>query len=185
MGSRDQPDGQDTGVEAGFERMYRAYAPEVAAYVARRVRADSVQDVVADTFAIAWRRLDRLPDEVLPWLLAVARRVIANQQRASRRHGALRVRMAAQPVGLTERVGSELPRVVAALLRLPERDREVLLLAAWEGLSAQQAACVLGCSATAYRIRLHRARRKLVSLVDDESDEQRHAVSALRPEELM
>jgi RNA polymerase sigma-70 factor (ECF subfamily) len=182
MGMRDRTDGRDPDLEAEFERFYRTHAQAVAGYVARRVPADSVQDVVADTFAVAWRRLDRLPDEVLPWLLGVARRVIANQYRTSRRQEALRLRLSAEPPRPAESSSGGLPRVVAALLRLPEREREVVLLAAWEGLSAQQAARVLGCSTAAYRLRLHRARRKLAALTDEENDERRPAT--LRPEEL-
>jgi RNA polymerase sigma-70 factor (ECF subfamily) len=50
---------------------------------------------------------------------------------------------------------------VEALAELDERDREVLMLMAWEGLSGREAAAALGCSDTAYRIRLHRARKRL------------------------
>jgi RNA polymerase sigma-70 factor, ECF subfamily len=51
--------------------------------------------------------------------------------------------------------------VLEALAALSEAEREVLMLAAWEELSSSEAARVLGCSATAYRIRLHRARKRL------------------------
>jgi RNA polymerase sigma-70 factor (ECF subfamily) len=72
-----------------------------------------------------------------------------------------------------------------ALNGLPEADREALMLAAWEGLSAQQAARVLGCSPTAFRIRLHRARRKLEASLDDEPGARHRTVPSLRPEELL
>lgn len=165
-----------------FEQLYRANAAGVSAYVARRLPADSVQDAVAETFAVAWRRRDRVPDEPFPWLLAVARRVIANHRRTARRRATVPLVDVPQPAAAD---GRDLSDVLAALNGLPERDREALMLAAWEGLSAAQAARVLGCSPTAFRLRLHRARRKLAAGLDDESGTRHRAVPALRPEELL
>ena len=164
-----------------FEQLYRANAPGVTAYVARRLPPDSVQDVVAETFAVAWRRRDQVPEEAFPWLLAVARRVLANHRRTARRRATVPLSEVAQPPAAD---GRDFPEVLAALRGLPERDREALMLAAWEGLSAEQAARVLGCSATAFRIRLHRARRKLSATLDDEPGVRQRAVQ-LRPEELL
>src|SRR5262245_4697129 len=126
---------------------------------------DDAADVVAETFLVAWRRLDELDERsALPWLYAVARRVLLSQQRATRRQHAIAERVAAaEPLELPEASSpsSGSHRVLAALAALSEPDREVLLLTAWEELSSSDAARVLGCSATAYRIRLHRARRRL------------------------
>jgi RNA polymerase sigma-70 factor, ECF subfamily len=166
-----------------FERLYREHAPRVIAYVARRLPDDVVHDVVAETFAVAWRRFDRVPTEPLPWLLGVARRVAANQRRSLRRRIALAERAAGQArANVPQEVSSP---VLEALASLAESDREAVLLAAWDGLSAAEAASVLGCSPTAYRIRLHRARRKLAARLDRRSAKsggQRCPV--LRPEEL-
>ena len=169
-----------------FELLYRAHAPAVVAYAARRVPPDGVADVVADTFAVAWRRLDRVPGEPLPWLLGVARRVIANQRRSERRRDRLVSRAAAEPVAAAHaEPDSELAELLAALRSLSDRDREALQLAAWEGLSAPQAARVLGCSPTAYRLRLHRARRKLAARLDRAGDVRPEPFRPhLRPEEL-
>jgi RNA polymerase sigma-70 factor (ECF subfamily) len=111
-------------------------------------------------FAIAWRRLDDVPDPALPWLLACARRVLANQRRGERRFGALRSRLAADRLGplSTDEGDGQLRQ---ALNELRERDREVLLLVAWEGLEPAEAAAVLGCSRGALAVRLHRARKRL------------------------
>jgi RNA polymerase sigma-70 factor (ECF subfamily) len=105
-----------------------------------------------------------MPTEPLPWLYGIARRVLANEQRAANRRLALITRMAAQPAPPD---GSAAPDrdILEALAALREIDREALLLTAWEGLSAREAATVVGCSATAFAVRLHRARRRLARVV--------------------
>jgi RNA polymerase sigma-70 factor (ECF subfamily) len=104
-----------------------------------------------------------VPGEAKPWLLGVARRVVANQRRAAGRRTALRERVAHQPGDGGE---LETPPIVQALGRLSEGDREVVLLCAWEGLSIEEAATALGCSPTAAKVRLHRARRRLRAELD-------------------
>jgi RNA polymerase sigma-70 factor, ECF subfamily len=187
MMARTSPSVVDPEAVSRFELLYRAHADAVTAYAARRVPNDGVPDVVAETFAVAWRRLDRVPDHPLPWLLGVARRVAANQRRSQRRHDALAVKAAAQvsPAASSEN-NAEPNAVLDALRDLPDRDREALTLAAWESLSAAEAAQVLGCSATAYRIRLHRARKKLAArleLTAAPGDRERTLRPTLRPEE--
>ena len=152
--------------EIRFRRLCEAHTAEVLAYALRRVPREDAADVVAETFLVAWRRLDEIDPgrSGLPWLYAVARRVLLSQQRATRRQLAIAERVAAAerpgPHALTTpSPGSQ--RLLEALAELPEQEREVLMLAAWEGLSSPEAAEVLGCTATAYRIRLHRARRRL------------------------
>jgi RNA polymerase sigma-70 factor (ECF subfamily) len=141
-----------------FERLYREHATDVAAYALRRTDRATAEDVVAETFVVVWRRLHRVPAEPLPWLYAVARKVLANQRRGAARRSALRRRLES---GTAD--ASYSPDVVVrdALAALPESDREILRLVAWEGLSPTDAAVVLGCSATAARLRLYRARNRL------------------------
>lgn len=172
-----------------FDRLFASYGPDVVAYCAWRAgsAADS-QDAAADVFLIAWRRLDDVPegDAARVWLYATARRVIANQRRSSRRRAALRERLAAATPSVAHEPDSterEEVLVREALLRLPPRDREVLLLAEWEDLSASQIAGVLGCLTVTARGRLHRARRRFRSafeelLTGDEGREARRATSA-------
>jgi RNA polymerase sigma-70 factor, ECF subfamily len=151
--------------EARFRRLCEAHTAAVLAYALRRTSRDDAPDVVAETFLVAWRRLDDVDEQsALPWLYAVARRVLLSQRRATRRRQAITERVAA-----TERStwlgasaeSSESRRLLDALAGLSEKEREVLMLAAWEELSSSEAGRVLGCSATAYRIRLHRARGRL------------------------
>ena len=114
--------------------------------------------MVAETFLVAWRRLDEVPEEAKPWLLGVARRVLANQRRAAGRRHALTERVAGVPSN--EQEPSRRPAVLEALARLSETDREIVLLVAWDGLSIQEAATALRCTRTAAKVRLHRARRR-------------------------
>ncbi len=151
---------------AAFERLFDAHYWAVRAYVLRRAPSSSVEDIVAETFLVAWRRRDSLGDDPLPWLLGVARRVLANQHRAERRRGAL-----------TARLGSVLPapapdwdppaamsdELAVAMVRLSPQEREALLLVAWEGLEPARAARAAGCSPGAFRGRLHRARRHVTA----------------------
>jgi RNA polymerase sigma-70 factor (ECF subfamily) len=155
-----------------------AHTAAVLAYALRRTSREDAADVVAETFLVAWRCLDDIDEPTaLPWLYAVARRVLLSQQRATRRQQAIAQRVAA---GLPEApeppFGS--PRVLEALAALSEAEREVLMLAAWEELSSSEAARVLGCSATAYRIRLHRARRRLRERLDSRSQPLAHSARA-------
>jgi RNA polymerase sigma-70 factor, ECF subfamily len=157
-----------------FEQLFCAHYGRVLAYAQRRARPDVAQDVVAQTFLVAWRRLDDIPREQLPWLYGVARRVLANELRAGRRRAALARRAAAEPFGA---VDDEQAPVLGALARLRPRDRELLLLIAWEGVTLHDAARALGCSPATVRVRLHRARRRLA--VELERDDEQ--VSRLTP----
>jgi RNA polymerase sigma-70 factor (ECF subfamily) len=149
---------------ARFEALYRNHAGAVAAYALRRASREVAEDVVADTFLVAWRRLDRVPDTPLPWLYAVARRTLANHRRSAARRESLASRLQLEfravppnPVdgGLRDALGSLRPN-----------DREVLMLVAWEGLTPTEAAEALGCSPVAGRIRLHRARKRLACALE-------------------
>jgi RNA polymerase sigma-70 factor, ECF subfamily len=152
-----------------FEDTFAAYWDPVCRYAARRVAPEAVQDVVAETFVVAWRRFDKLSGEPLPWLLGIARRVASNHRRAGTRRSALIERLQgadvpawSEPAGIDHDLG-------AALASLGALDREALLLVAWEGLDHHDAAVVMGCSTGAFSVRLHRARRKLaLSLTRDE-----------------
>lgn len=153
--------------EDRFETLFGNHYPAVRAYALRRTSPDAAQDVVAETFLVAWRRLDEVPADALPWLYGVARRVLANQRRSAERGDALARRLAGSTSGAApedpgERAGdAELVRL--ALGRLPEPSREALMLVAWHGLSGARAARAAGCSRAAFAVRLHRARGRLAA----------------------
>jgi RNA polymerase sigma-70 factor, ECF subfamily len=146
-----------------FERLFRRHQAAVAAYAARRTTAAAVDDVVAETFAVAWRRFDDIPADPLPWLFGVARRVLSTQRRGERRRDALVDRLAAERAGAPGPPPLLDDALEAALSRLSERDREVLRLVAWEDLTTARAAAAMGCTHAALRVRLHRARRRLAA----------------------
>jgi RNA polymerase sigma-70 factor (ECF subfamily) len=152
--------------EARFDACFRAHYPEVLAYALRRLgERVTAEDVAAQTFAVAWRRLDKLPPDPLPWLFGIARHVIRNEARSARRRSRLlaRVRDQDPPVARPDHADSTAERsaVMTALNRLSENQREVLRLAAWERMDARRGGEALGCSPAAYTLRLHRARRRL------------------------
>jgi RNA polymerase sigma factor (sigma-70 family) len=150
-----------------FEALYAAHHPHVFGYVMRRCdRSDDAADAIAETFLVAWRRLDDAPagDQLRLWLYGVARRVLANQRRGARRRLALADRLRSDLTAhMTVSAGhvGEREALRTAFSSLSPDDREVLALEAWEELSSQQIAKVLGCSSAAARTRLHRARRRL------------------------
>jgi RNA polymerase sigma-70 factor (ECF subfamily) len=151
-----------------FDQIYAQHHDAVRAYVRRRAPEAVVDDVVSETFLVCVRKIDRVPAEPLPWLYAVARKKLANERRR-------RVRVAhgqEVPAGEPTPVGDGV--LAGAFNALGERDREVLRLVAWEGLSLADAATVLGCSAVACRVRYHRAKSRLAANLA--------AASSLRPE---
>lgn len=147
-----------------YEALIQAYGRDIVAYCGwRSGSAEDAQDAVADVFLVAWRRLDEVPEgnAARVWLYATARRVIANQRRASRRRLALRDRLVRdRSDGVPEPFssGSRDALVREALRRLRPRDREVLLLAEWENLTPAEIAKVMECLIVTARGRLHRAR---------------------------
>jgi RNA polymerase sigma-70 factor (ECF subfamily) len=121
--------------------MYRAHADAVETYARRRSDAQTADEVVADVFLVAWRRLAEVPEDPLPWLLGVARRALANRRRTVARQQALhgRVRSAVPDPLPASPAGTDIDDAVLGALRgLDERDREVLLLVAWEGPRCQR-----------------------------------------------
>ena len=142
------------------ERLYRAHADRVHAYVRRRSDDETADEVVSEVFLIAWRRLDAVPREPLPWLLGVARKTLANHRRAASRTAALNARVKPTVVTSAEHTGGD-HAVLEAVATLDPRDQEVLLLVAWEGLRQEEVATVLGVSRPAVATRLHRARQRL------------------------
>jgi RNA polymerase sigma-70 factor, ECF subfamily len=159
------------GRRAALEALFLAHGRAVYAFARRRASAADADEVVAETFLVAWRRLDDVPADPLPWLLGVARRSLANIVRGETRQTALRLRLAsmastagaatapAPDVSESDRSLSDVVR--RSVERLNPAERDALTLLAWDGLTAAEAATVLGCSRAAVYLRLHRARRRL------------------------
>ncbi|MBL1098672.1 RNA polymerase sigma factor [Streptomyces coffeae] len=160
--------------DEAFDAAYREHYWAVSRFVARRLgdQTADVEEVVAEVFAVAWRRRAELPDPPLPWLYGVARHCLANTVRGRGRYRRLLARLGHHemtrgprtvPAPDAERPGSW---VLEALARLGEADQEVLRLTTWEELSLDEVSTVLGCGRSAAAMRLHRARRRLRTEID-------------------
>ncbi len=149
-----------------FRRLYRTHYGTVCRYLAARVDRSAVEDVAAETFLVAWRRQAELPPHIVPWLLNTAAKCLANARRSRERADALAVRLAdvmpATPdIQSAVDAGARRRALVAALVAVGERDRELLLLRFWDGLAPREVAAVLGLSPVTVRARLSRAGRRL------------------------
>lgn len=176
---------------AWLEGLYRTHRSAVWAYAARRIRADEADDIVSEVFVTAWRSRDSVPAEPadpLPWLYRTASNHVLHARRGEARRGRLAARAGeteiaegrgtpmradagAGPNGLgvdavvIDRLDAH-QRVRSMLAALPADDAEILRLSTWEGLESPALGEVLGCSAAAARVRLHRARRRAQRILD-------------------
>jgi RNA polymerase sigma-70 factor (ECF subfamily) len=157
--------------------MFRLTYEQVLAYALRRTDRADAEDVVAETYAVAWRRFDVVPADPLPWLYAVARRTLANTRRSVRRRTLLVSRLTRWfgPAAFVESdPGERLEStaiMLAALGALSAQDRETLMLIAWEGLDNERASAVFGISRHLFATRLSRARQHLQGQIDRLSGE--------------
>jgi RNA polymerase sigma-70 factor (ECF subfamily) len=155
-----------------------AYAPLCRYARHRGLTGPDAEDLVAQTMEIAWRRIQDVPaTEPLPWLYAVAHNVWRNSARRDRRRRELLARFLARSpdVACPGPGGLEPGALRAALASLREDDQEILRLVAWDGLATAELAVVLGCSPSAARTRLHRARSRLAARLGIGPDLQRYA----------
>ena len=156
-----------------FAALFNRHYGAIHGYLARRVGAGRADDLASETFLVGFdsrRRFDLSHRSARPWLFGIASNLVARHRRAEMRHYRALAR-AGTPTdavdGLALRVAGEVdaatqrPRLAAALTRMAERDREVLLLVAWGGLSCEEAAEALGIPSGTARSRLHRARRQM------------------------
>lgn len=159
----------DTERERRFRELAEVVLEPLRRYLARRIDAATADDVLNETLLVCWRKLDTVPedDEAVPWAIVVARNLLANAQRAERRRGRLVGKIIAldPPASVIEAHpvdgGADHDAVRDALTRLRRDDAELLRLWAWDGLESPQLASVLGISANAAAIRLHRAKARL------------------------
>lgn len=162
------PPGGPDGAEAWFRSCYEQVYDDLLRFVQRRAHPSHAEDVVADVFLVAWRRLPDLPrdlDSARAWLFGIAYKTLANSRRGQDRREALTLRIAEtgthhDPAADPDLVAARLD-LASAWRQLPAVHQEALALTAWDGLTSPQAAAVLGISPTAYRLRLSRARRAL------------------------
>lgn len=151
-----------------FRTLVRTTHADVTAYVHRRVDAAVADDLVSETYVIAWDQWNRIrPTDPRPWLYGVARNLIRNHRRKIlRRNTRTRLLLTGHVDGVDITVSAHVD-MARAFDRLRESDREVLRLAAWEGLGAAEIATVLECSPQAAATRLHRARSRLTDAMEE------------------
>lgn len=152
--------------QARFEALFAEHYAAVHRYALRRAEPPLAEEVVNETFLVAWRRLDKVPEEPLPWLYAAAGHVLANRRREAARHARRASAVAAEPAtGVRDPADrlAERDATLRAFAALSEPDREALRLVAWERLSLAEAAHVAGVSRPAFAMRVHRARRRLAA----------------------
>lgn len=151
-----------------FKQLYERYVDEVYAFCVRRVGRADADDATADVFAVVWRRLsESMPEPSRSWIYGIARNVVRNRWRSSKR----RERLAGRVRGLRYEQPDQPESVVLgrsegepvrkALGRLRRTDREILMLSAWDGLSGPEIADVLGITPNAVQQRMHRAKKRL------------------------
>jgi RNA polymerase sigma-70 factor, ECF subfamily len=161
--------------EKRLRRIYHGNYGRVLAYALSYTSRADAEEIVSETFLIAWRRLDDVPARELPWLLGVARNLIRERYRADRRLRELCTELGAD-LAAGNAVGDVAEQVTAramalrALAGLGDADREALTLLAWHGLTNREAAEVLGCSTATFLVRVHRARRRLRDAMANPTD---------------
>lgn len=165
----------DARREHRFRPLYEDLYPDLLRFVQRRTDDGTAEDMVAEVFLAVWRRLEDVPcghDGARAWVFGIARNLLLNNHRSNRRRSALGVRLAD-----AERVRALNPGEVNTALQvdlerawrgLSDVHQETLALAVFEGLDSTEAAAVVGASATAFRLRLSRARKALRSALDSD-----------------
>jgi RNA polymerase sigma-70 factor (ECF subfamily) len=155
---------QDAQRRAEFEQLVaQAYDP-LQRFLRRRTDPGTAEDVLGDVLLVLWRRVDEIPPEApVAWAYGVARGCLANHVRGAARQERLAERLASEPAGGP--FTSDHYALDEAMAQLPENDRDLLRLWAWEQLAPREIATVLGITPNAASIRLHRAIGKLKELM--------------------
>ena len=174
---RELPNVMHSAREQHLADLYDEWGAKVHAYALRHCGVEGADDVVSETFIVAWRRLDVIPEDALPWLLVVARNTIAHRRRSAGRRARLDDALATRSPDqqrTTEEIATSRLETLQALRRLSAREREAVLLIAWEGLTTKAAADVAGCRERAFRARLTRARAHLQAALDPHATPRPH-----------
>jgi RNA polymerase sigma factor (sigma-70 family) len=169
-----------------FGEVYARHFAAVYRYVAGRLGPDAADDLAAETFLAAFRRRHRFDPArgtVRPWLFGMATNLVAQHRRSESRWYAALARAGADPLiapsasaGEEDRIADRIaasqarPALAAVLARLPDRDRDVLLLVAVGGLSYAEVAFALGIPEGTVGSRLNRARHKIIAALGGASD---------------
>jgi RNA polymerase sigma-70 factor (ECF subfamily) len=161
-----------------FEAIWAEHSPRVRAYCIRRVAAHEADDVCAEIFLVVWRRIDEIPPppQTLLYVYGIAGKVVSNHTRSFRRRSRLDEKLRnlgvappADPAYLVVQ-GSDDAEVTAAVRNLNRKDREIVMLYAWEDLPREDIAEIMGMTKTAVDQRIHRAYKKLARVLEPLTD---------------
>ena len=164
-----------TQAEIEFDHLFRTLYPRLLAFAYRRCQnRATAEEVTNEAFLVAWRRWGDVPDNAFPWLAETVRKQLANVRRGDSRrvpsswdgHGAL-----LNPSVSVEEEVIQRRLIAMAFNKLTDRDREILRLVFWDGLSNREAAESLGCGYSTLTLRLHRARRRFSKALDEINDD--------------
>lgn len=151
------------------EALYDQHAGTVHRYVYRRVLDRATADELTnDVFRIAWQRLQRTRPVDLPWLIGTAKNLVLNEVRARGRRERLTARLRDEAVTWAPGPDVVRDRVLEVLSTMRERDRDILMLAYWDGFRGADLAAVLGCGEATAASRLFRARKAFARLAPPE-----------------
>jgi RNA polymerase sigma-70 factor, ECF subfamily len=152
-----------------FDRLFDSTYNAIFRYCVRRLGPTDAEDAAADVFAVAWRRIEDMPegDARKAWLFGVAHRVVGSQYRSRQRRNRLSARLEqTTPQGPGTSSDIEFDELLTALDQLSKTDQELLRLSSWDGLDRTEIASVLGIKENAVDQRLHRARARLRARLD-------------------
>jgi RNA polymerase sigma-70 factor (ECF subfamily) len=164
----------DVERRARFEAIWVEHSPRVRAYCVRRVAAHEADDVCAEIFLVVWRRIDEVPPppHTLLYVYGIAGKVVSNHTRSFRRRSRLDEKLRnlgvappADPAFLVVQ-GSDDAQVAAAVRKLSHRDREIVMLFAWEDVPREDIAEIMGMTKAAVDQRIHRAYKKLARVLE-------------------
>jgi RNA polymerase sigma-70 factor (ECF subfamily) len=164
---------------ARFAAVFDRHADAIHRYAAGRLGPDAADDVTAETFLTAFRKrgsYDLGRDDARPWLYGIAIRWIREHRRTEHRYyeGVARLPVPPQAEAFEEAAANRvaarqmLPLLAPVLAALSQGERDLLLLVAWTDLTYGEVAQALGIAPGTVASRLHRVRRKVRRLLDDQ-----------------
>ena len=158
--------------EQEFNDIFRAHLAEASRFIARRTKAEDVEDLAADLFALAWDKRASIPEGLeLPWLYKSARYLISNHNRKQQGRSAILAGLQEpQSAPSAESIALADLELAEAWKALNAKEQEILSLWAFEGLEPKQLAIALEKSENACAIALSRAKSKLTALLNSENN---------------
>jgi RNA polymerase sigma-70 factor (ECF subfamily) len=155
-----------------FGALFRAHIAEISRFLVRRLPADQVEDMASDLFEIAWRKRGSIPkDFELPWLYKTARYLISNYRRKEAGRTSILASLS-EPTAApsAESIALADIELAEAWTSLPAKEQEVLAMWSMDGMEPDQISKALGISTNAVNIRLHRAKKNLLALLEKNSN---------------